>query len=57
VYASGVATDPGDDPQRTIMVRIAGVAAAHAAAADAAMGNVYDIIRWFPETDGKVKPK
>ena len=55
VHAQGVATDPGDDPRRTIMVRIAGVGVAQAAAADPAIGNVYDIIRWFPETDGKAK--
>jgi hypothetical protein len=24
---------------------------------DAGMANVYDIIRWFPETDGKAKAK
>jgi hypothetical protein len=27
------------------------------AAMDAGMANVYDIIRWFPETDGKAKAK
>jgi TPR repeat protein len=54
-WPQGVTTDPGEDQSRTIMVRIAGVAVPQAAAMDAAMGNVYDIIRWFPETDGKKK--
>ena len=55
VYPTGVTTDPGEDQSRTLMVRIAGVGVAHAAGMDAAMGNVYDIIRWFPESDGKAK--
>jgi hypothetical protein len=56
-WPQGVATDPGEDQSRTIAVRIGGVAVPQAAAMDAAMANVYDIIRWFPETDGKAKPK
>jgi hypothetical protein len=56
-WPEGVTTDPGEDQSRTIAVRIAGVVVPQAAAMDAAMGNVYDIIRWFPETDGKAKPK
>jgi hypothetical protein len=55
VYPTGVTTDPGEDQSRTLAVRIAGVGVAHAAGMDAAMGNVYDIIRWFPESDGKAK--
>ena len=56
-WPQGVSTDPGVDPSRAIAVRIGGVAIPQAAAADAAMGNVYDIIRWFPETDRKAKSK
>lgn len=56
-WPQGVATDPGEDQSRTMVVRIAGVAIAQAAAVDAGMANVYEIIRWFPETDGKAKPK
>jgi len=54
-WESGITLDPGEDQQRTMQVRVAGVATAHAAAANAAFANVYDIIRWFPETDGKKK--
>ncbi len=56
-WPQGVSLDPGEDQQRTIMVRVAGVATIQGVGHDAAMGNVYDIIRWFPETDGKAKPK
>jgi TPR repeat protein len=51
-YPSGASNDPGKDPYRETAVRIAGVGTAHAAAVDAAIGNVYDIIRWFPEAAG-----
>jgi TPR repeat protein len=54
-WPQGVSTDPGVDQSRAIAVRIVGVAIPQAAAIDAAMGNVYDIIRWFPETDGKAR--
>ena len=57
VLPSGVALDPGPDQSRTIAVRVGGVAAPQGAAMDAGMANVYDIIRWFPETDGKAKAK
>ncbi len=50
---SGVATDQDKDFARTVALRVASVATAHAATVDAAIANVYDIIRWFPETDGK----
>jgi len=53
---SGIALDPGPDQSRTIALRIGGVAVAQSAGMDAGMANVYDIIRWFPETDGR-KPK
>jgi TPR repeat protein len=55
VFPSGIARDVGADQTRTIAVRVAGVGVAHAAAGDAAIASVYDIIRWFPETDGKKK--
>jgi TPR repeat protein len=54
-FPQGIATDPGDDFSRKVMVRIAGIPVPQAAAHDAGMGNVYDIIRWFPESDGKKK--
>jgi TPR repeat protein len=56
VLPSGIALDPGPDQSRTIALRIGGVGVAQSAGMDAGMGNVYDIIRWFPETDGR-KPK
>jgi TPR repeat protein len=52
-WPSGFVIDPGEDQSRTMVVRVGGVAQAFAASADAAIGNLYDIIRWFPETDGK----
>jgi hypothetical protein len=54
-WPEGITTDPGEDLPRKMQIRIAGVAVARAAARDAAIANVYDIIRWFPETDGKKK--
>lgn len=48
VYPSGVDLDPGKDFARDTPVRIAGLGLAEAAAGDAAIANVYDIIRWFP---------
>ena len=52
-WPQGVSTDPGPDPSRTIAVRVAGVGMAQAVAVDGSMANPYEIIRWFPETDGK----
>lgn len=54
-FPTGVVSDPGEDQYRKRVVRIAGVGTAHAAGHDAGMGNVYDIIRWFPPTDGIAK--
>jgi TPR repeat protein len=51
-WPTGMALDPGADPQRALQTRIAGVGSMQAAAADAGMTNLYEIIRWFPETDG-----
>ena len=56
-WPQGINRDLGEDQQRTMAVRIAGVAVPQAAAMDAAMANPYDIIRWFPETDGKAAAK
>ena len=53
VWPQGISTNAGDDQLRTIAVRIAGVGSMQAAAVDAGIANVYDVIRWFPETDGK----
>jgi TPR repeat protein len=55
VFPRGISRDPGPDHTRALAVRVGGVAVAHGAAGDAAIANVYDIIRWFPETDGKKK--
>ena len=52
-WPTGISLDPGEDQQRTMQVRVAGVGSIQAVAANAAIANVYDIIRWFPETDGK----
>ncbi len=54
-WPEGISTDPGEDKQRAMQVRVAAVPVPQAAARDAAIGNVYDIVRWFPETDGKKK--
>ena len=40
-----------------MFVRGGGVPFTQPAAADAAIADVYDIIRWFPGSDGKPKPK
>ena len=53
VWPQGIALEAGEDTQRTLQVRSAGTGARHAAAQNAALANIYDIIRWFPETDGK----
>ena len=55
VFPSGIARDVGADQTRTIAVRVAGVGMAQKASVDAAIANAWDIIRWFPETDGKKK--
>jgi len=52
-WPRGYSLDVGADPVRTIAVRVAGVGSMQAVGIDSAMGNVYDIIRWFPETDSK----
>ena len=41
--------------QRTLQVRSAGAPIPQRAAMDAGLPNVFDVIRWFPETDGKKK--
>ena len=38
-----------------MVVRVGSVGIAHKAAHDVGQTNVYDIIRWFPETDGRKK--
>ena len=50
-------TAAGEDEARTMFVRGGGVPFTQPAARDAAMADVYDIIRWFPGSDGKPKPK
>ncbi len=55
VHPAGITRDAGEDRERHMAVRVAGMATAYAAAGDAAIANVYDIVRWFPETDGKPK--
>jgi hypothetical protein len=53
VWPEGIARDPGDDPARSIAIRVGGVADFQSAAINAATANAWDIIRWFPETDSK----
>ena len=52
-WPQGIATKPPEDFARAVALRVGGVGVAHAAAMDAALANPWDIIRWFPETDGK----
>ena len=54
-FPEGLSRDPGPDQSRTMTVRVGGVAVAQSAAFDANQSNVWDIIRWFPETDGRKK--
>ena len=54
-FPDGIASDAGPDQSRTMAVRVGSVAIAQGAAHDAGQSNVWDIIRWFPETDGKKK--
>jgi TPR repeat protein len=56
-WPRGYSLDAGADPARTIAVRVAGVGSVQAVAVDPGMASPYEIIRWFPETDGKAKPK
>jgi len=56
-WPTGISLDPGEDRQRTMQVRAAGVGTAQAVSVNAGVANVYEIIRWFPETDGKGKTK
>jgi len=53
VYPSGVASDPGTDQFRERAIRVSGVGDMQANAMNAAIASPWDIIRWFPETDGK----
>ncbi len=55
-WPQGISRQAPEDQTRTIAVRIAGVSIPQAAAVDVGMVNVYDIIRWFPETDVKPPP-
>jgi TPR repeat protein len=52
-WPQGIATRPPEDFTRTVAIRVAGVAVAQRVAIDAGLASVYDIIRWFPETDGR----
>jgi len=52
-WPEGMDREPGDDQSRTIAIRVGGVADMQSAAVNAATANAWDIIRWFPETDGK----
>lgn len=54
-FAEGISRDPGPDQGRAMTVRVGAVAIAQGAAVDAGQSNVWDIIRWFPETDGRKK--
>ncbi len=54
-WPTGLSLDPGEDEQRKIQTRVAGVAMAQAVALDAGIGNVYEVIPWIPEIDGKKK--
>ena len=54
-FASGISRDAGPDQGRAMTVRVGAVAIAQGAAHDAGQSNVWDIIRWFPETDGRKK--
>jgi len=56
-WAQGIATAAGEDESRTMFHRGGGVPLPKPAAADPAIADVYDIIRWFPGSDGKPKPK
>ncbi|TAK84829.1 MAG: hypothetical protein EPO20_13390 [Betaproteobacteria bacterium] len=56
-WPAGLSLDPGEDEQRKIQTRVAGVGMAQAVGLDAAMGNVYEVIPWIPEIDGKSKAK
>jgi TPR repeat protein len=56
-WPQGAATDPGADQQRTMSVRAANVAVPQAATSDASIASVFEVIRWFPETDAKPKPR
>jgi TPR repeat protein len=47
-WPEGIATDPGDDPTRTIAIRIAGAGSIQAVAVNPMMASPYDVILWFP---------
>ncbi|HEX4926400.1 MAG TPA: hypothetical protein VFV74_00220 [Burkholderiales bacterium] len=49
----GISSDPGEDALRSHPLRAGNVGMAQSAAGDAAIANPYEIIRWFPESDGK----
>ena len=54
-WPRGFSLDAGADPARTIAVRVGGVGSMQAVGVDAGMTSPYEIIRWYPETDGKAK--
>jgi len=54
-WLDGLALEIAEDRMRAIAVRIAGVGSMQAIGVDAALASPYDVIRWFPETDGKPK--
>jgi hypothetical protein len=57
-WPQGIATAAGEDEARSMFHRGGGVPITQPAARDdAAMADVYDIIRWFPGSDGKAQPK
>jgi TPR repeat protein len=48
VWREGVATDPGEDPSRTLAVRVAGAGSMQAVAINPMVASPYDVILWFP---------
>jgi len=54
-WPQGIARHPGEDHMRKFALRVAAVPIPQAAAGDAGIANLYDIIPWVPEIDGRKK--
>lgn len=52
-WPDGLSLEVPEDSQRKVAIRVAGVGSAQGIGVDAGLANPYEIIRWFPETDGK----